>query len=102
MKHYKYSREAAAASFDYDQELQFSPNIAMNIFAAILHKAHTRRCITYWTGMKFEDFYTSNEPFLSAFIAAFKEKKLYDLNYAILRQGINDFIDRMEFIDGVR
>jgi len=84
--------------FEYETELQYTPNIARNVIAAILHLAHSKKKVTYRQGMTKQDFYAANEGFINDFAAAFKKKRNYDLNNGSMRNGINDFIERMEFI----
>lgn len=91
---------ATSAHFEYEADLQYSPQITTHIIAAILHKAHSKRQVYYWQGMKHTDFYNANTDFMKLFALAFKEKRDFELNYNVIKDGIIDFIERMEYVAG--
>jgi len=101
MEEYKFEQSKGAfmgGHFEYETELQYSLNIARNVVAAILHMAHTKKKVTYRTGMTKLEFYAANERFINEFAAAFKKKRNYDLSNGCMALGIVDFMDRMEEI----
>lgn len=87
------------AQWEYEHELQNSQNIARNVVAAILHLAHSRNQITYFRGILVNDFWECNKDFMTRLSVKFYERRKYELNYAILREGMNDFLGRMKWLE---
>jgi hypothetical protein len=84
--------------WEFETGIQTTHNVAVNILAAILHKAHTKKRICYTKGMDWQDFITANTDFLDAFFKAFAKMRNYVYNYNDIKSGVIDFLDRMEFI----
>ena len=84
--------------WEYEKDLQNPSGMASNLVAAILHKAHTDKNVVYWPGMRFEDFYDANIDFMKMLICSYKHYRTNEINYTIIKHGITDFIDRMEFV----
>jgi hypothetical protein len=99
MGDYKTVQEQVAVWSNYfEMQLQSPVSVAANLVTAILHKGHSDKKVFYYTGMSFEDFYTANSDFIRHFVQVLKKNPAYELNFLVIRQGITDFIERMEFM----